>query len=110
MALGIKLSIDVLKIDKSLLREHVGHGGQKMMFLDLVAWESKGQGTQYGDFSVKQDTPKDQRDRQMPFIGNGRKIGHDWESTGHPSSQQSDRGGSQAQQSFAGEGDDEIPF
>jgi hypothetical protein len=58
-----KLSIDVTKIDKSLLREITRKNGEKAIFLNLVCWPNEhGRDDHDQDGQVKHDLSKEQRE------------------------------------------------
>jgi hypothetical protein len=58
-----KLSIDVTKIDKSLLKEVTRKNGEKAIFLNLVCWPNEhGRDDHDQDGQVKHDLSKDQRE------------------------------------------------
>jgi|DEB0MinimDraft_6_1074348.scaffolds.fasta_scaffold09208_3 hypothetical protein len=64
----IKVKIDVSKIDKKYLFK-----GKKGVYLDAVLWRND---SEYGDFSIQQQIPKEARDKgeQAPYIGNADKA------------------------------------
>ncbi len=66
----ISVSIDVNKIDKSKI-----YKGEKGNYLKLVLFETPN--GEYGDFMVKQDQSKEEREagNKMPILGNGKYLG-----------------------------------
>ena len=67
------LSIDVTKIDKSLLREVIKKDGTKAVYLNLICWPNKEGKDKYdNDGSVKHSLSKEQRDEgiKSEIIGN----------------------------------------
>jgi len=57
------LSIDVTKIDKSLLKEVIRKDGTKAVFLNLICWPNRDGKDKYdNDGSVKHSLTKEQRD------------------------------------------------
>ena len=90
------VNIDVTKLDKTLF-----YKGEKGTYLTLVLFDNKDGEDQYGNAGiVKQSTPKDDRERQMPILGNYKVYG---ESKGGQSAPKSDI------ESKFDDGDD-IPF
>lgn len=71
----IKLSIDVLQLDKARFKPLTRKNGAQALFCELVLIETPG--GQYGDYMVKQDCTKEEREAkvQMPIIGNGKNVG-----------------------------------
>jgi hypothetical protein len=65
---GIKIKIDVSKIDKTALFK-----GQKGTYLDAVMWPTPD--SQYGDdWRIVQDLGKDRREEKGAIIGNAKNI------------------------------------
>jgi hypothetical protein len=67
------LSIDVTKIDKSLLKEVIKKDGTKAVFLNFICWPNKEGKDKYdNDGSVKHSLSKEQRDAgiKSEIIGN----------------------------------------
>lgn len=65
---GIKIKIDVSKIDKTALFK-----GQKGTYLDAVLWPTPN--NQYGDdWLIVQDLGKDRREEKGAIIGNAKNI------------------------------------
>jgi hypothetical protein len=67
------LSIDVLKIDKSLLKEVTKQDGTKAIYLNLICWENENGKDKYdNDGTVKQSLSKEQRDAgtKVQILGN----------------------------------------
>lgn len=86
------LSIDVTKLDKTLF-----YKGAKGTYLNLVIFENQDGEDQYGNHGVvKQSTPKDDRQRKMPILGNSKNYG--------------DVGGSTPAPAAKDDGGDDIPF
>lgn len=79
---GIKIKIDVSKIDKTALFK-----GAKGTYLDAVAWPTPD--SQYGDdWRIVQDLGKDRREEKGAIIGNAKNIpdqgGGGWQRTAAP--------------------------
>ena len=70
----IKISIDVTLIDKNKLNEITRKSGEKAKFLELVLIETPN--GKYGDYMVKQDSTKEEREsgKQTPILGNGKNF------------------------------------
>lgn len=65
---GIKIKIDVTKIDRAALFK-----GAKGTYLDAVAWPTPD--SQYGDdWRIVQDLGKDRREEKGAIIGNAKNI------------------------------------
>lgn len=91
------LSIDVTKIDKSLLKEVVKKDGTKAVFLNLICWPNEDGKDQYdNDGTVKQSLSKEQRDAgtKVKILGNYKVKGDapapKVERLVHPASTESD--------------------
>ena len=73
--MSFSLSIDVTKIDKSLLKEVTKKDGTKAIFLNLICWPNEDGRDQYdNDGTVKQSLSKEQREAGLKskIIGNFR--------------------------------------
>lgn len=75
MKLGIGINIDVLKIDKSRLREWVNENtGEKKLFLDLTTFIDSAVEDKYGKHGfIAQELSKEERDagaEKTPILGN----------------------------------------
>ena len=70
----ITLSIDVTLIDKSRLKHITRRNGKQAVFLELVMIETP-EG-EYGDFMVKQQISKEERESgvELPILGNGKNF------------------------------------
>jgi hypothetical protein len=71
--MSFTISIDVLKIDKSLLKEVTKKDGTKAVFLNLICWPNEDGKDQYdNDGTVKQSLSKEQRDAgtKVKILGN----------------------------------------
>lgn len=68
----IKLSIDISKIDKSRFKKARKRDGTEAQYLELVLFETPG--SEYGDFIVKQQSAREERESglQLPIIGDGK--------------------------------------
>lgn len=103
----ITLSIDISKIDKTRFKTAKGRDGSEKKYLELVLFETDG--SDYGDYIVKQATSREEREGgvQLPILGNGKK----WE---RGSGAQHRRNGpapvASAKPSPAGDEDDSVPF
>jgi hypothetical protein len=67
------LSIDVTKIDKSLLKEVTKQDGTKAIYLNLICWENEDGKDKYdNDGTIKQSLSKEQREAgiKSKIIGN----------------------------------------
>ena len=94
----ITLSIDVTRLDKSKFVV-----GKKGTYCNLVLIETPN--SNYGDFMVKQDCTKEERESgvQMPILGNGKQ--RERRVSGYAPSSESSRAPRPAEPD-----DDEIPF
>lgn len=70
----IKISIDLRQIDQARCKKVVRKNGQPASFCELVIFETPN--SDYGDFAVKQDTSKQERESgvKLPIIGNGKNF------------------------------------
>lgn len=70
----IKLSIDLRQIDQSRCKKVTRKNGNAATFCELILIETPN--GEYGDYMVKQDTTKEEREArvQMPIIGNGKNL------------------------------------
>ncbi len=68
----ITASIDVTLLDKSKFKTVTRKSGEKAVFCDIVLIETPN--GQYGDYMVKQDSTKEEREGglQMPIVGNAK--------------------------------------
>lgn len=68
----ITLSIDLKLIDQSKCKKITRRNGEAATFLDLVLIETPD--SEYGDYMVKQDTTKEDREAgvKMPILGNAK--------------------------------------
>jgi len=100
----IKLKIDVSKILKEYLFK-----GKKGIYLDAVLWRND---SEYGDFSIQQQIPKEARENGVmaPYIGNADK-GNPWpyESKGNIDNSVS-KGNGQQSLPNVDDNDDDVPF
>lgn len=99
------LSIDVTKIDKSLLKEVTKKDGTKAVFLNLICWPNEEGRDQYdNDGTVKQSLSKEQREAgtKVKILGNYR-VKDDAPS---PSRHQQEKSNGYA----PADRDDDIPF
>ena len=75
MKLGIGINIDLLKIDKSRLREWVNENtGEKKLFLDLTTFINTSEEDKFGKHGfIAQELSKEERDAgaaKTPILGN----------------------------------------
>ena len=113
MKLGLNLSIDVTKIDKSRIFE-----GKKGKYLDLTTFIDLGDVDQYGNNGfISQSTTKEERQNnvQTPILGNVKVFFNDSSSEptmnkaqGNP--QQSYQNQQPQQQAPSYDFDDNVPF
>jgi hypothetical protein len=71
----ITLSIDLLRLDRSRIREVIRNDGSKAKYLDLALFENRdGRDERGQDGRVKQQITKEERlagkDKTMPILGN----------------------------------------
>jgi len=65
----ITQSIDLLKIDKNLLKSVIKKDGTKALYLNLICWPNKDGRDQYdNDGTVKQSLSKAQRDEGVTVV------------------------------------------
>ena len=70
----IVLSIDVTRLQKERFKEVTRRDGQLAKYAELILIETPG--SEYGDYIVKQQVSKEERDRrvEMPILGNAKNI------------------------------------
>jgi hypothetical protein len=70
----ITLSFDANKLDKARYKKVPGKDGKPdALYVDLVLYETPD--SQYGDFIVKQQVTKEEREKKvsLPILGNGKR-------------------------------------
>jgi len=85
--MSFTISLDVTKIDKSLLKSVTKKDGTKALYLNLICWPNRDGKDQYGnDGSVKHSLTKEQRDAgiKSEILGNY-KVKQEQESVFPPS-------------------------
>lgn len=106
MSQPIQVRINVSKILKEWL-----YSGQNGKYLNVVLFEKKEGEDRYGNhFSVKQDIPREARDRgvEAPFLGDAKWVGQPRQQEPQPRQGYSQR--PQTASVGADDHDDEIPF
>ena len=80
----IKISIDCVQIDKAKLKTVTRRNGETARFLELVLIETPN--GEFGDYMVKQDTTKEEREGgvKLPILGNGKIVGKRQEGANPP--------------------------
>jgi hypothetical protein len=76
----ITLSIDITKIDKSLLKKVTKKDGSEAVYLNLILWDNKDGVDQYGNKgTVKQSLSKEQREEgiKVDILGNYKESAQD---------------------------------
>lgn len=107
MRIGVRLKIDVTKIDKAMLFK-----GKKGTYLDATAFIDLDEQDQYGNNGmITQDPGKDSKDKG-PILGNSQLFWSDSGSQQQPAQQQAPQQQQAQQQAPAGGDDwsDDIPF
>jgi len=99
------LKIDVTKLDKELFFRSERSGA---VYLDVIAWPNRDGVSEYGDtHCIRQSRPKDDRERQMPIVGNARPLFKDKAEQPQRAHQTPTTTGTRAADVHA---DDDIPF